>query len=88
MTEHWSRLSRELVESPSLGDVQNFIGQDPEQPAVADPALGVVDRLDNCQRSSPISAAPCFFKILIVLGSCSSCTNSKTTLLILHSSRE
>lgn len=46
MTEHWSKLPRKVVKSSSLE-----ITQDPEQPAVADPALTVVGRLDPPKRS-------------------------------------
>jgi len=38
VTEPWPRLPREVVESPSLGDVQDPPGQGPVQPAVGDPA--------------------------------------------------
>jgi len=37
VTEHWNRLPREVVESPS-GDIQDPPGQGPVQPAVGDPA--------------------------------------------------
>lgn len=38
VTEHWDRLSREVLESLS-GDVQNLLEQNPVQPAVGEPAL-------------------------------------------------
>lgn len=38
VTEHWDRLSREVVKSLS-GDVQNLLEQNPVQPAVGEPAL-------------------------------------------------
>ncbi|GAB0180435.1 mitochondrial enolase superfamily member 1 [Grus japonensis] len=39
VTEHWDRLPREVVESPSPGDIQTPPGHDPVQPALGDPAL-------------------------------------------------
>jgi len=38
VTEHWNRLPREVVDSPSLEDIQDLPGQGPVQPAVGDPA--------------------------------------------------
>ena len=37
MTEHWNRLPREAVDSPSL-EIQDPPGQGPVQPALHDPA--------------------------------------------------
>lgn len=51
MTEHWSRLHRAVVDSSFLELTQKLTGQDPEQPAVADPALTIVARLDTPKRS-------------------------------------
>jgi len=39
VTEPWHSLPREVVESPSLGDIQDPPGQGPVQPALGDPAL-------------------------------------------------
>jgi len=39
VTEHWNRLPREVVECPSLENIQDPPGQGPVQPAVYDPAL-------------------------------------------------
>lgn len=43
--EDWSRLYREVVESSFLEIIQKLTGHNPEQPAVADPALTIVGRL-------------------------------------------
>jgi len=39
VTEHWNRLPREFVDSPSLEIFKTLPGQVPVQPAVGDPAL-------------------------------------------------
>ena len=39
VTEHWNRMPREVVDSPSHGDIQDPPGRGPVQPAVGDPAL-------------------------------------------------
>lgn len=51
VAEHWSRLHREVVESLFLEIIQKLTGQDPEQAAVADPALTIVGRVDTPKRS-------------------------------------
>lgn len=38
VTEHWQKLSREAMESPSLGDIQNFSGHSPGPSTLDDPA--------------------------------------------------
>ena len=38
MTEHWHRLPREAVESPSLGNIQRLSGRGAGQPALGGPA--------------------------------------------------
>ena len=41
VTEHWHRLPKQVVESPSLGDIQKSSGHSPGQPGLGDPAWAV-----------------------------------------------
>lgn len=52
VAEHWSRLHREDVESSFLEIIQKLARQDPEKPAVADPALIIVGRVDTPKRTN------------------------------------
>lgn len=55
--EHWGRLHRGASEGFSiLGNIQKLPGHSPEQPAVADSALGTGIALDDVQGSLPTSA--------------------------------
>lgn len=52
---HWDRLSKEIVDAPSLPSVQGQVGQGSEQPGLEKdaPGHGRVVGLDDLSRSLP-----------------------------------